>query len=194
MTQDLYQQRKKDLIRYYRTNRRLPTYEELIDLFNVKSKGSIHRYIQKFIEDGLVGKTDTGSLIPTTKLYGLRVLGSIQAGFPTTAEEEDDVDALSLDEYLIHNPDASYLLQVVGDSMRDAGIVEGDMVIVERGKDPRNGDIVVAQVDSEWTLKYFIKRGRNVFLRAANKNYPDIYPNVELHIGGVVTSVIRKYA
>lgn len=192
MSPTVYEQRKKKLLRYYRENHALPTYDELVDLFEVRSKGSIHKYVQKFIEDGLIGKSETGKLIPTSKLYGLRVLGSVQAGFPSPAEEEL-ADTMSLDEYLIQNPSASYILQVSGDSMIDAGIVEGDMVIVDRSKTASSGDIVIANVDDDWTMKYYIKRGGKIFLRAANKKYPDIHPEYELKIGGVVTSVIRKY-
>jgi len=188
----LYESRKDSLIRYYKRHKQLPTYDELADLFEVRSKGSMHKYVQKFIEDGFMAKGDSGRLIPTTKLYGLRVLGSVQAGFPTSAEEEA-VDTMSLDEFLIQSPEASYMLNVSGDSMIDAGIMEGDMVIVDRTRMPNSGDIVVAEVDGGWTMKYLIKRGGNTFLRAANKKYPDIHPQDELKIAGTVCSVIRKY-
>ena len=188
----IYTQRKEQLFRYYQTHKRLPTYDELTHIFGVQSKGSLFKYIQKFIDEGLMRKSETGKLIATSKLYGLRVLGSVQAGFPSAAEEEL-ADTISLDEYLIEHPEASYLLRVTGDSMIDAGILEGDTVIVDRGRTPKSGDIVVANVDSEWTIKYFVKRGTNVFLRAANKQYPDLFPTQELKVGGVVTSVIRKY-
>lgn len=192
MTDPLYEKRKQLLMKYYQRNKQLPSYDELVELYRVKSKGSLHRYIQKFIEDGLVAKSDTGKLIPTTKMYGLRVLGSVQAGFPTPAEE-DITDTMSLDDFLIANPQASYLLKVNGDSMIGAGIVEGDMVIVDRSRTPKSGDIVVANVDGDWTMKYYVKRSERVFLRAANKKYPDIHPQDELQVAGVVTSVIRKY-
>ena len=188
----IYTRRKEQLFRYYQTHKRLPTYDELTHIFGVQSKGSLFKYIQKFIDEGLMRKSETGKLIATSKLYGLRVLGSVQAGFPSAAEEEL-ADTISLDEYLIEHPEASYLLRVTGDSMIDAGILEGDTVIVDRGRTPKSGDIVVANVDSEWTIKYFVKRGTNVFLRAANKQYPDLFPTQELKVGGVVTSVIRKY-
>ncbi len=192
MTQILFEERKKELVKYYRKFHRLPSYDELATLFGVGSKGSLHKYVEKFVEDGLVGKTDGGRLIPTTKLYGLRVLGTVQAGFPSPAEEEL-ADTLSLDQFLIKHPEASYMLTVSGDSMIDAGIMPGDMVIVERGKSPRPGDIVVAEVDHDWTMKYYLKRGDEVILRPANKKYQDIRPRQELNVAGVVTSVIRKY-
>ncbi len=194
MTENLYQKRKDQIISFYKKFHRLPTYKELTAVFEVKSKNSVHSYIQKFIEDGFVAKSDTGKLIPTKRLYGLRMLGTIQAGFPTTGEEEAMAEVISLDEMLVKNPQTAYVLTVEGDSMVDAGIMKGDMVIVDRSKHPKNGDVVVAEVDQGWTLKYFIQKGQNAFLRPANKKYKDIYPQDELRVGGVVTSVIRKYA
>lgn len=190
---DLYNARKQSLIHYYHQFKQLPTYDEMVKLFQLKSKGSLHRYVEKFIADGLVEKGSTGKLLPTEKIFGLRVLGSVQAGFPTTAEEDAQASTMSLDKWLIEHPQASYLLTVSGDSMIDAGIMEGDMVIVDRTRNPKTGDIVVAEVDHDWTMKYYIKRGERVILRPANRNYSDIHPQLELKIAGVVSSVIRKY-
>lgn len=188
-----YDARKQELIKYFHKFKHLPTYDEMVKLFNLKSKGSLHRYVEKFIADGIVEKGITGKLLPTEKMFGLRVLGSVQAGFPTTAEEDAQAKTVSLDKWLIEHPQASYLLTVSGDSMIDAGIMEGDMVIVDRTRSPKTGDIVVAEVDHDWTMKYYIKRGAQVILRPANRNYSDIHPQVELKIAGVVASVIRKY-
>jgi SOS-response transcriptional repressor LexA len=98
-----------------------------------------------------------------------------------------------MDEYLITRPEASYLLQVSGDSMSGAGIMEGDLVVVEKGREPKGGDVVIAEVDGEWTMKYFRKQGKEVVLEAANPKYPPIRPRQELKLGGIVTAVIRKY-
>ncbi len=193
MEKNLYDKRKSKLLSYFKKFKQIPTYDEMVSLFDLKSKGSLHRYVQKFIDDGIIEKGSTGKLIPTERLYGLKVLGSVQAGFPSTAEEDAAATTMSLDKWLIEHPEASYLLTVSGDSMIDAGIVEGDMVIVDRTRHPKTGDIVVAEVDNDWTMKYFIKRGDRVLLRPANKNYPDIHPQQELKIAGVVSSVIRKY-
>lgn len=193
MPQDVYQSRKQKLINYFQKFKQLPTYDEMVQLFNLKSKGSLHRYVQKFIEEGIVEKGITGKLMPTEKMYGLKVLGTVQAGFPTTAEEDAEAGTVSLDRWLIEHPEASYLLTVSGDSMIEAGIMQGDMVIVDRTRRPRTGDIVVAEVDHDWTMKYYIKRGERIILRPANRNYPDIHPQHDLRIAGVVSSVIRKY-
>ena len=131
--------------------------------------------------------------IPTPLLAGgLRLLGSVQAGFPSPAEEEL-IDTLSLDHYLIDKPEASFLLKVSGDSMKDAGILPGDLVIVERGRRPKNGDILLAHIDGDWTIKYYRRAGDTIELVPANPSYPVIRPKGELNLGGVVRSVIRRY-
>jgi SOS regulatory protein LexA len=122
----------------------------------------------------------------------LPLRGTVTAGFPSPAEEEL-TDTMTLDEFLITNKEATYLLKVTGESMREAGILPGDWLLVERGAEPRDGDIVIAQVDREWTMKYFRRRGRHVFLEAANKAFKPIYPSEDLQIAAVVRVVIRKY-
>ena len=77
--------------------------------------------------------------------------------------------------------------------MKDAGIQEGDLVIVERKNNAREGDIVVAELDGEWTLKYLRKGSQGFYLEAANDEYPDLYPSEDLKIGGIVRGVLRKY-
>jgi repressor LexA len=90
-------------------------------------------------------------------------------------------------------PESTYLVTVSGDSMIEAGIMPGDIVVVERGRDAKNGDIIIAEVDNEWTMKYFEKIGQKVRLIPANKKYKPIIPKHELNIGGVVVSTVRKY-
>ena len=126
------------------------------------------------------------------KAPSVRMLGSVEAGFPSPADEEL-VDTISLDDLLIQNRNATFLLRVSGDSMINAGIMPGDMVIVDKSQTPKSGDIVIAQVDGEWTMKYLRKRGDKVMLVAANPKYQPITPKNELKISGVVTAVVRKY-
>ena len=77
--------------------------------------------------------------------------------------------------------------------MIDAGICEGDMVIVERTDNPKVGSIVIAEVDGAWTMKYLRKRGETLYLEPANKAYKPIVPKDELRITAVVKAVVRKY-
>jgi len=178
---------------FHARKKRLPSFSELKNLLGYQSKGGVSKLIPRLIERGIVDRDQAGKLLPTPLLRGgVKLLGAVQAGFPSPAEEEL-VDTLSLDEFLIQKPDASYLLKVSGDSMIGAGICPDDLVIVERGRQPGQGDIVVAQVDGEWTMKYYYKRGRQIVLQAANKKYPPIRPREELVIGGIVIACVRKY-
>ncbi len=180
------------LRRFYRANRRLPTYSELAGLFGYSSKNAAYRFARKLIDEGFIEKDETGRLVPKGERLGIPLLGYVQAGFPSPAEEEL-IDTLSLDEFLIEKPTASFMLKVSGDSMRDAGIHRDDLVIVEKGVTPKNGDVVLACVDNDWTLKYYEKRGGEISLVPANPDYPVIRPRGELTLGGVVRAVIRKY-
>ncbi len=183
---------EKSIAAFFRENRRMPTYSEMIDLLGVRSKSVVHFWINKLLAKGLLEKDSRGFLKPTRRSLALPMVGDVAAGFPSPAEEELR-DVISFDEYLITRPGSSFILTVSGDSMTGAGIMEGDLVIVERDREPRNGDIVIAEVDGEWTIKYFRKEGRNIILEAANPKYKTIRPKSELRLGGVVTAVIRKY-
>jgi repressor LexA len=183
---------QKQIAAFFRDHRRMPSFAEMVDLLGVRSKSVVNFWVNKLIAAGVLEKDDRGHLTFTKRAFAIPMVGSVQAGFPSP-EEEVLSDTLSMDEYLIARPDASFLLQVSGDSMTGAGIMEGDLVIIEKGREPKRGDIVIAQVDGDWTLKYFEKRGGQVVLVAANPKYPDIRPRTDLQVGGVVTAVIRKY-
>lgn len=170
----------------------MPSYAEMTALFHVQSKNAVAKIVTALCTAGTIKKDDTGRLLPHRLASHARMLGTVEAGFPSPAEEEM-ADTMSLDEYLIANHEASFLLKVSGDSMVDAGIQQGDLVIVERGRTPKSGDIVVAEIDHEWTMKYYEKRGTKIVLIAANPRYPPFVPKEELSITGVVTGVVRKY-
>jgi len=177
---------------FYRKNKRLPSYSEIMKLVGYKSKNAVHKLVRKMEELGMVKRDSSGRLTPLRIFGEVKLLGTIEAGFPSPAEEEL-TDTLSLDEFLINNKEATYMLKVKGDSMIEAGIMPGDMVLVERGREARDGNIVIAEVDGEWTMKYFKKQGKQVTLLPANKKYKPIIPKDELKIEAVVISVIRKY-
>lgn len=172
---------------------RMPGYNEMTELFGYKSKTSVFKLLERLVGAGYLIKNSDGKAAPTGKLTGhVQLLGTVQAGFPSPAEEEL-LDTISLDEYLIERPEATFLLRVTGDSMIDAGIQPNDMVLIEKGATPRDNDIVIAQVDGEWTMKYFRRDASGVRLEPANANYPTICPRHSLEIGGIVRCVIRKY-
>lgn len=180
------------LKKFFKKNRRLPSYSEMLGLFGFSSKNSVFKLINKLVSENFL-KKEAGKLAPTTKFFALPLFGTIKAGFPILAEENKNY--LTLDDYLIEDPASSFLLKVSGDSMTGVGIFEGDIVIIEKKRLPVIGDIVLAQIDREWTLKIFKKdRHRRLsYLEAANPKYPPLYPKQELQIYGVVKAVIRKF-
>ena len=177
---------------FNRNRHRMPTYEEMLNLLAVRSKSVVHFWMNKLIQEGILEKDKSGHLTFVNPLVGVPLAGGVSAGFPSPAEEELR-DIISFDEYLMTKQADSFLLKVDGDSMIGAGIMPDDLVLVERGREPKTGDIVIAEVDGAWTMKYFHKKGNDVYLEAANPKYPRITPVAEMRLGGVVTAVVRKY-
>jgi len=174
---------------FYRKFRRLPSYSEMLELFGLSSKNSIYKMVNKWVEEGFLEKINY-RLSPTKKFFSVPFLGVVKAGFPILAEENKNY--LSLDEYLIENPASSFLFRVSGDSLIEMGIFDGDIVIIERKKQALPGEIVLAQIDREWTLKILRRANGRFYLKAANSKYPPFFPREELQIFGVVKAVIRK--
>ncbi len=181
---------------FYKSNKRMPSYSEMMQLFGFKSKNAVFQVVEKLIEAGMVAKDHIGRLIPTQSFTNdsssIQMAGYVTAGLPASVEEEL-VDTVNLDEMLIKNKPLTYLLEVDGDSMIDAHIEKGDMVLVERANTARDMQIVIAEVDGEFTMKYFRKKGEKAWLEPANKNYKAIYPEHSLNVVAVLKAVIRKY-
>ena len=168
----------------------IPSYKELCKLFNVASTQAVAYWVDKWKEEGYV-TSDKEKLMPTDKFFEFPVLGSIQAGFPT--EHFDVTETLALNPFKFNHPTFTYLLKVKGDSMIGAGIMEGDLVVIDKKIEPQPGFIVAAFIDNEWTLKYFRRKSGTVYLEAANPNYKPLFPKHNLEFGGVVIKVIREY-
>lgn len=117
----------------------------------------------------------------------------VKAGFPNPAEDARGV-ALDLNELIIRHPISTYYLRVDGDSMTGAGIMSGDIVVVDKSLEPKNGDIVVAAVDGDFTLKHLKRHGQEAWLVAAHPDYPPIalHEAVDAQLWGVVTYVIHQ--
>ena len=177
---------------FFLDNGRMPTYSEITEIIGVRSKSVVYFWVNKLLSAGTLKKDAKGFLILTRNPRALKLAGKVCAGIPTSAEEELR-GIISFDEYLVRHPETSFLLSVTGDSMIDAGIREKDLVIVEKNKEPQNGDIILAEVDGNWTMKYFCRKGKMVTLEAANPEYPPIIPQADLRIAGVITAVVRKY-
>lgn len=179
-----------------------PTLREMREHFKVSSDNSILKHLKALQEKGALQKDATPrgiklldkvkAKLSSSGSINIPVLGSIPAGGPVFTDEYVK-EWMNVGGDLVKSEKDFFILEVTGQSMIDAGIFEGDLVLVNTKKEPTNGDIVVGLVDDENTLKRFIKEGGHVYLKPENKLYKDIYPVNELTVQGVVTALIRKY-
>lgn len=119
----------------------------------------------------------------------------VAAGFPSPADDYIE-GRLSLDEHLIQHKDATFFVRAKGNSMVGAGIFDGDLLVVDKSLLPKSGDIVIAVVDGDLTVKRLIKRGSNITLQPENPRFKEIEfkDGQELVVWGVVTSSVKKFA
>ncbi|MFO1282211.1 MAG: S24 family peptidase [Burkholderiales bacterium] len=177
---------------YYARHRALPSYASIGGLLGLKSKSSVAALVARLKLAGLLESTPDRRLAPTRKFFARPIADSaVRAGLPERVDDSAS-DALTIDDYLIERPSQTVLIRVKGDSMIDAGILEGDLVVVEKRPSAQKGEIVVAIVDGQFTLKRLdVDRGTFI-LRAENKAYAPIRPEGALEIFGVMVGLVRK--
>lgn len=119
---------------------------------------------------------------------------SIPAGFPSPAEDFNE-ERLDIRAYLVKNPSATFFARVTGDSMRDMGIFDGDLLVVDRSIKPSDGKPAVCFLNGEFTLKKVSVREGKVYLLPANRNFPiiEVGPDEQFMVWGVVTHVIKSF-
>ena len=131
----------------------------------------------------------------TTKRFRIPLLNdSVSAGFPSPADDytEENID---LNEHLISNPFSTFFLRVKGDSMINAGIKDNDLIIVDKSLIAKPGNIIIAMIDGEFTIKRLSIKNGELYLKAENNNYPDFRfrNHIDVQIWGVVIYSIHSY-
>ena len=179
-----------------------PTLREMREFFGVSSDNSILKHLKALEEKGCITKDDTPRGIKLLSIvkerlqsneFKLPLLGMVPAGGPILTEEYIE-SWLNIGEDAIYRYKDSYLLRVKGESMMDAGIFDGDILVVCGSLEAREGDIVVALIDNENTVKRYMKDSNgHVYLKPENSNYENIYPEGNLCTQGVVTGLLRYY-
>lgn len=187
-----------------------PTHREICDHFGYSSYGTVHKHLRLLREKGFLKRTwnqkrghelvrpisDADADARRQRFEpsaGLPFLGRIAAGQPLETLSGDE--RIEVPEHLLGGRDqAHYVLEVIGNSMVDEGIREGDLVVVSQRQEARRGEMVVALVDGETTLKRFYPEGRRVRLQPSNADMEPIYVAADrLRIQGIVVGLMRKF-
>jgi repressor LexA len=181
------------LRRYYAETRRIPSLARIGELMGFSTPAA-KKFIERLAGEGFVTRTtDDDAWIPASRFFERPLVEtSVQAGNPIPVEAVA-AEPFLIDEYVVRDPTQTVLIPVKGDSMINAGINEGDMAVIERAADARDGDFVVAIVDGDYTLKELAtERGQKV-LKPHNPAYPVIRPKGKLEIFGILVGLIRRY-
>jgi len=177
---------------YYARHRVMPSYAAIGAQLGLKSKSSVAALVARLRLEGFLESAPDKRLKPGARFFERTLADSVRAGFPQPADDSSR-DTLTIDEFLIEQPSRTVLVRVKGDSMIEAGIHPGDIAVVEKRHDAQPGDLVVAIVDDEFTLKTLAREKGEYVLQPANPAYPVIRPKGSLEIFGVVVGVVRKY-
>lgn len=178
---------------HWKRHKAFPPMAKLTDVLGLSSTGGVFKVLGRLTDAGYLERVE-GRIAPTRRFFERPVLGQVRAGLPQPTGHEDLDDRLSVEEYLVEHPERTSFCHVRGDSMQDAGLLDGDIAVVEANTLPRPGDIVVAVVDNQVTVKYLRMDPSGAwFLEPANAAYVVIRPEGSLEVLGVVVGSFRRY-
>jgi repressor LexA len=197
MPQDILTDKQRDILKFIyeeiRSRQLAPTIREIGERFGFSSTGTVRDHLRALVNKGYIriheGKSRAIELIKEA-LFQVPVLGKVQAGQPVYAAE-DLMGYLNLEQFAFPGPDV-FALRVRGMSMKDAGILEGDFVLLKKQDHAQAGDIVVALMGDEATVKRLARRAGKYFLDPANPDFEPIPVTAETVIIGKVLQVVRE--
>ena len=177
---------------YYAEHKVIPSYSVLASLWGISAKSWVSECVRRFEEAGYLDWTPDRQLKPGARFFERRLADQpVQAGLPNPAIA-DGYDLITIDDHLIRVPSKTCLVRVKGESMIEAGILDGDLLVVEQQANANVGDVVVAIVDNEFTVKYLEREKDGFVLKPANKAFPVIRPRGRLEIFGVMAGLVRR--
>ncbi len=201
MLTDRQQQIYDFILDFRRSNGCSPSIPEIQRHFGIRSPNGVAGHLHALEAKGIIRRAERGSrqidvaqAAPPAALHALPMYGSIPAGPPQEVQTGEAESTPVFDETVLgfRPRQGCFVLKVRGDSMRDAGILNGDSVVIEPNPSPRAGQIVAALIDGECTLKRLVKLRNTWFLKAENPAYPELHPRADLVIQGVVRTVVRR--
>lgn len=177
---------------YYADHQVLPSYGGVARLLGFSSTAAVTAMVKRMKSIGYLDSTPDRRLQPGARFFECVLADTIQAGQPQPA---NDVPTATFDlvRRLIRVPSRTVLLRVSGESMIDAGLLPGDYAVIQKGTPAKAGDIVVAVVDREYTIKYLAEDKDGFYLKPGNSEYRDIRPEESLELFGLVTGSFREY-
>lgn len=176
---------------HWREHKSFPSMAKLADVLGLASSGGVFKVLGRLVDAGYLERID-GRIAPTKKFFALPVMGNVRAGLPQQEGQDAGQELVSVEDFLVRNPERTVFCRARGDSMKDAGILDGDMLVVERNTPTRQGDIVVAVLDQELTVKHLHPDSDGGWLlKPANPAYPVLKAAQSLEVLGVVKGVFR---
>ena len=182
-------------VQYQKEHGISPTFRNIMQALNLGSLATVQRYVKQLEREGQLQRTDLGNIAPIPKLASgettiVPLLGKIACGEPTF-EVENIEESYALPRAVFGKGEL-FMLRAFGDSMIEAGINKGDLLVIRKQETAENGDIAVALVDGENTLKRFYRKNGKIVLHPENKDMQDIIVK-ECEIQGVLVSCIKMY-
>lgn len=178
---------------HYARHGTLPSYAGIGQLVGFKAKNAAVKLAGRLTVAGYLRPAPGGKLAPTPRFLALPLFDSpVQAGLADSIQGQEASELVTIDSYLIEVPSKTVLLRVKGDSMQDAGVLDGDLAVVERSQSASAGEFVIAVVDGDFTLKELGYEGEQPILIPHNQRYPRIKPARDLEIFGVVRGIVRR--
>jgi SOS-response transcriptional repressor LexA len=178
---------------YYARHGALPSYARIGEVVGFKAKNAAVKLAARLTDAGYLRSAPGGKLAPTARFFELPLFDSpVQAGAAVTIPGQEAGELMTIDSYLIEAPSKTVLLRIKGDSMQDAGVLDGDLAVVERSRSASAGEFIVAVVDGEFTVKELGYESEQPILIPHNDSYPCIRPESDLEIFGIVRGIVRK--
>ena len=178
---------------HYARHGTLPSYAGIGEVVGFKAKNAAVKLATRLTEAGFLRPAPGGKLAPTARFFEMPLFDSpVQAGVAAQIHGQEAGELVTIDSYLIEAPSKTVLLRVKGDSMQDAGVLDGDLAVVERSQNASAGEFVVAVVDGAFTLKELGYEGEQPILIPHNDRYARIRPERDLEIFGIVRGIVRK--
>jgi repressor LexA len=176
---------------YFVSNGVIPSLTELGKLWGIAGRAWTHRVVARLKEDGFLEEAAGKRLKPGSRFFERTIADTVRAGLPQPANDSGR-ETWAIDQYLIDKPSETELFRVRGESMIEVGIHDGDFAVIQKSASAMPGDIVLAFVDGEFTLKTLARDDKGFYLEAANPAFAPMRPQGQLEIHGVMVGMFRK--